>query len=145
MDFSYFDILDYDTNLATVLITPTLQSLKGSIPSSLPKISLDYDYEDTGNSGKCPIKVHYDSGIPYNVKAKLIDRNGELLKDFGATIGSNGYDAVCSDLVDAKLTLWSLSSSWSKVSEEIASIDLNGVNGHNINIRVAFAPEQLIL
>lgn len=24
MDFSYFDILDYDTNLATVLITPTL-------------------------------------------------------------------------------------------------------------------------
>jgi len=134
--FSFFDILDYNTNRCTILITPTLQTAKGSVASSIPELSLDYNYVDTGNSGKCPIKVHYDAGVEHNIEAKLYDREGTLLKNFGKTYGSNGFDAVCSQLVDAKLSLWSMSTSWHTASEQIAHIDMNGLNGHEATFNV---------
>ena len=66
----------------------------------------------------------------------LIDRNGVIINKFGKTIGSNGYKAVCGDLVDAKLSLYSMSTSWTTTSVEVASLDLNGVNGHDITVTI---------
>jgi hypothetical protein len=66
----------------------------------------------------------------------LQDRNGNGIKTFGKTIGSNSYDAVCSDLVDAKLVLYKISTSWSTKSVPIATLDLNGVNSHDITVSV---------
>lgn len=67
-----------------------------------------------------------------------------LLKDFGKTVGSNGYDAVCSELVDAKLGLWNMSTSWHTVSEEIAFLDLNGLNGHDVTFSVTMAATEIL-
>ena len=103
LTFTFFDILDYNLQRATILITPVLQVLSGSVASLIPELALDYNYTDTGYSGKCPIKVKYENSVSYNIEAKLYDRNFTLLKEFGKTAGSNGYDAVCADLIDAKL------------------------------------------
>jgi hypothetical protein len=137
LSFEFFDILDYDTNLCTILITPTLLIESGSVASSVDGISLDFNYVDSGNSGKCPVKVTYDNAVSYNIEAKLWSRDGTLLKDFGKTKGSNNYDAVCSDLIDAKITLWSMSTLWTTPSVQIALLDLNGLNGHDVTFNVS--------
>lgn len=64
------------------------------------------------------------------------NRNGTGIKTFGKTIGSNSYDAVCSDLVDANLVLYKISTSWGTKSIPIASLSLNGVNSHDITVSV---------
>jgi hypothetical protein len=70
------------------------------------------------------------------MEVMLFDRNGVMINKFGKTAGSNGYKAVCGDLVDAKLSLYSMSTSWGTTSVEVASLDLNGVNGHDITINI---------
>ena len=145
MKFDYFDILDYNTNKCTLMITPIIQELSGSVQSTIPELGLAFDYVDAGYSGKCPIKVKYESGVKYNIEAKLVDRHGTLLKEFGKTAGSNGYDAVCPDLIDAKLQLWSMSTSWTTTSEQIAVLDLNNLNGHDIEFIVTNSAQEQIL
>ena len=67
-----------------------------------------------------------------------------MLNKFGKTIGSNDYKAVCGDLVDAKLSLYSMSTSWGTTSIEVASLDLNGVNGHDITVSIETISSGLI-
>ena len=105
---------------------------------------LNWQYVETGESGKCPIKVHYGSDVHRNMEVMLFDRNGIMLNKFGKTIGSNGYKAVCGDLVDAKLSLYSMSTSWGTTSIEVASLDLNGVNGHDITVSIETISSGLI-
>lgn len=143
LTFTFFDILDYNLNRATILITPVLEVLSGTVTTTIPELALDYNYVDTGYSGKCPVKVKYENGVSYNIEAKLYDRKGTLLKEFGKTAGSNGYDAVCADLIDAKMQLWSMSTSWTTTSEQIAVIDLNGLNGHDIEFTVTSTPQEI--
>lgn len=80
--------------------------------------------------GKCPIKVTFDDGIAHNIKVELVLQNNTVAKEFGRTFGSNSYDAICADLIDAKLAVISMTTSWFTKSVEVAALDLNGSNGH---------------
>jgi len=68
-----------------------------------------------------------------------------VAKEFGRTLGSNSYGAVCADLIDAKLAVISKTTSWFTQSVEIAAIDLNGSNGHSITVHIAHPAAQIIL
>jgi hypothetical protein len=48
-------------------------------------------------------------------------------------------DAICSSLIDGKLALYSKTTSWFNQSHQIAVLDLNGVNGHNITVNISKA------
>jgi len=71
-------------------------------------------------------------------------QNNTVAKEFGRTIGSNSYDAVCADLIDAKIAVISTTTSWFTKSAEIAALDLNGSNGHQITVHIAH-PSAAIL
>lgn len=99
---------------------------------------MDWTFTDTGLNGACPIKVTYEK-IPHNLEAHLFNRDGAMVYTFGKTVGSNGYKALCSDLIDSKLSLYSKSTSWSSPSVEVASLNLSGVNGHDIDVTISAA------
>jgi hypothetical protein len=135
--FSLFDTLIEDGRSLEILITPTLAALEGVIPATEEDLAIVYNYVDTGDSSKCPIKVHYAKhASDHSIQAALFDKTGATVKVFGKTIGSNGYDATCSELVDARIGLFKMSTSIFNESREIASLDLNGVNGHDISILI---------
>lgn len=118
-----------------ILITPLLSETEGSIMATNEQYKMDWTFLETGDSGKCPISVSYES-IPHNITVNLMDRHGKMVYEFGKTMGSNGYKAACYELIDAKLSLFSHSTSWSTTTVEIAHLDLNGVNGHDIDVTV---------
>jgi len=89
LDFTFFDIQDYAKNTAQILITPILQETVGDVVSSDNSINANYNFEDTGLNGACPIKVTYENGIAKNIQVELITRNKTVAKEFGRTIGSN--------------------------------------------------------
>jgi hypothetical protein len=91
MDFSFFDIRDYNKQQAQILITPTLQTATGTILSSDSSVNVNFAFEDIGFGGQCPIKVTYDNGIEHNIQVELVLRDQSVAKEFGRTIGSNSY------------------------------------------------------
>lgn len=109
--FNFFDTLIEDNRSMEILITPTLMALEGVILATEEDLSIVYTYTDLGTSSKCPIKVHYAKHIDYSIQAALFDKSGATLKVFGKTIGSNGYEGPCSELVDAHIGLFKMSTS----------------------------------
>lgn len=137
MDFAFFDIRDYNKQDAQILITPILQNATGTIKSSEGSLDVNFDFQDTGLSGKCPIKVTYEDGIAHNIQVELVLKDKTVAKEFGRTRGSNSHDAVCADLIDGKIAVISKTTSWFTQSIEIAQVDLNGANGHSITIHIS--------
>lgn len=72
---------------------------------------LNWHYVETGESGECLIKVHYGSDNNRHMEVMLFDRKGVMINKFGKTIRSNACKTVCGDLVDAKLSLYSMCTS----------------------------------
>lgn len=100
---------------------------------------MDFTFEDNGLGNNCPIKVTYDNDIDHKYEVWYISRDNKVEQQFGRTIGSNKFDAVCSSLIDGKLALYSKTTSWFNQSHQIAVLDLNGVNGHNITVNISKA------
>ena len=104
--------------------------MSGVIPASDNSLNVNFEFTDIGLGGKCPMKVTFDDGIPHNIKVELVLQNNTVAKEFGRTFGSNSFDAICADLIDAKLAVISMTTSWFTTSVEVAALDLNGSNGH---------------
>lgn len=100
---------------------------------------MDFTFEDNGFGNNCPIKVTYDNDVDHKYEVWYISRDGKVEQQFGRTIGSNKLDAICSSLIDGKLVLFSKTTSWFNQSHQIAVLDLNGVNGHNITVNISKA------
>jgi hypothetical protein len=137
LTFSFWDIYGVQGNECDIVITPTLNAtqMKGRIESTDGNWTLDYNYTDQGYTGKCPIKVKFHN-VPYYMKVYLHHKNGTLLNEFGKTFGSNGYNGVCADLLDARISLWHRAEIWNSTSAEVAVLPLLAPNGMDLDIDI---------
>lgn len=119
------------------MITPLKNEteMKGTVVSNDTEWQMDYEFTDDGYTGKCPIKVKYHKAPRY-IEAYLYDRHGNVTNRFGKTWGSNGYKAICSELIGGKITLWHKTETWATQSYQIAELPIRAMNGMSLEINI---------
>jgi hypothetical protein len=136
-DLEFFDVLPYAGKPIGFLLTPTLMNTSGSITSDDGMYTISYKFTDIGKTGECPITVT-QVNTPSNLQVFLVDKNNYSLNLFGKSAGSKSYTAICADLLDSTIQVLEKTTSLTTLSKVVGKLDLSGMNGHNIEIKVAY-------
>lgn len=128
----------YDGSDITVLIT------QSSIAEEVVKTKTIGDYTLTttstqarNDSSTCGLDVTFDSDVSSNIVARLMDRTGSQVLQFGGNSVLQMASLNCVALIDAQLDLVQLSSSIFERTKVLGSMAIESMNGNEMSVNIA--------